>query len=76
MSWLRVNRVTVSVRISSTRVWRFTSSRAAEMTALGIVARIAGCPSGTADFVSRRDAVSTASLPNASIAARTADCAS
>ena len=75
MSWLRVNRVTVSVWISSMRVWALTSSRAAEMTAF---ASCTGCRilSGTADLVSLRDAVSTTSLPNASIAARTAERAS
>ena len=33
MIWLRVNRVMVSVLIWSAPVWRFTSSRAADMTA-------------------------------------------
>ncbi len=71
MTWTRVNRVMVSVRIWSAPVWCCTCSRAAAMTALasGTESRMRA---GTAVLVSRRDAVSTVSVPNASIAAATA----
>ncbi|PQM46459.1 hypothetical protein C1Y40_03372 [Mycobacterium talmoniae] len=70
-----MNRVIVLAWIWSAPVWRLTSSRAAAMTALasGTASRTRA---GTAVLVSRRDAASTVSLPNASIAAVTAALAS
>src|SRR5271166_994180 len=75
MTWLRVNRVMVSVWISLAPVWRITSSRAAEMTAPESPTDFRR-RRGRADFVSRPDAVRTESFPKWVMAAATADFAS
>src|SRR5271156_2380401 len=73
-SWLRLNRVTASAWIFSVPVWRITAARLREMTPLASLTESRMCL-GTAVLVSRRDAVSTASLPSTSIAAATASSA-
>ena len=74
MSWLRLNRVIVSALIFSVPVWRITAARLREMTAFASFTDSRMC-FGTAVLVSLRDAVSTVSLPSASIAAPTAESA-
>ena len=74
MIWLRVNRVMVAVVIWSAPVWRLTSSRAAAMTEPASLTA-SRTRLGIATLVSRRDAASTASLPNTVIAAATASSA-
>ena len=70
MICLRVKRVMVSSRIALAPVWRLTSSRAAAVTALASP-RDRRSRGGSAERVSRREALSTLSVPNSAIAART-----
>ena len=56
MTWLRVNRVIVSVWILSAPVCFFTSSRAADISALGSLTELR-IRFGIADLVSRREAL-------------------